>query len=147
MTIASTTGAMTLSSTTATLTVSSTNGAMTIGPTGTGTLTVKTNSGAMSVQTTSGSLSVSSGDVLNLDAGSGKAHVFRKGTTEFARFNTSGMLQLNDSGTQNTHRFYVNGDSAFNGKISFGAQASNTITEKAYMQYNSTDNSIEFIFA
>ena len=35
---------------------------------------------------------------------------------------------------------------AFNGKVSFGAQASNSITEKVYMQWNDTDLSLDFIF-
>ena len=62
-----------------------------------------------------------------------------------ARFNPSGMFEINDGGTQDTHRFYVNGDSAFNGKIALGEQASNVITEKASIQYDSTLQAIKFI--
>ena len=51
-----------------------------------------------------------------------------------------------NSGTQNTHKLYVNGDSAFEGKIAFGTAGSNAITNYAYLQWNSTDKSIDFVF-
>ena len=84
-------------------------------------------------------------DLLIANAAS-KSTVFKNNTTEIARFNTNGMFQINSNGTQETHRLYVNGDSAFNGKLAFGAQASNSITEKVYMQWNATDLSLDFIF-
>lgn len=52
-----------------------------------------------------------------------------------------------NSGTQSTHKLYVNGDSAFEGKIAFGHAAANAITNYAYLQWNSTDQSIDFVFA
>jgi hypothetical protein len=78
--------------------------------------------------------------------------LFTSGGTsnEKGRFNTNGNLQLdnsNSAGTQNTHKLYVKGDSAFEGKIAFATAASNAITNKAYMVWNNTDLSIDFVFA
>ena len=102
-----------------------------------------TTSTSISATTT---MSITGTQGTTITSGSGYATVFKINTTEYGRFNTSGMFQLNDTGTQNTHKLYVNGDSAFNGKIAIGAQASNAITENVYMAWNATDQSLDFIF-
>lgn len=65
-------------------------------------------------------------------------------------FSSKGKLELYPdygmTSTQETHQLYVEGDSAFNGKISFGNLSSyTTITESASMQYDSTFHAIKFI--
>lgn len=162
LTIQSGTGGMTIETSTGALTIQSNYAAATSGNNIVIQATGSTNSGTVTLRSVKSSVSITSGTTLSLSAdttlsltgtqgttinsGTGYATIFKIANTEHGRFNPSGMFQLNDAGTQSTHRLYVNGDSAFNGKIAFGAQASNTITNKAYMQWNATDLSIDFIF-
>jgi len=128
---------MSISSTTST-SISSTT---TMSLAATTTMTISSGSG----QTTR----INSGSTLYLDTPTSASVVFRNVTTEYARFNINGNLQIdsdNAAGTQNTHKLYVKGASAFEGKIAFATAGSNSITEQAYMQYNTTDKSIDFIF-
>lgn len=129
-----------------------------------GKLTI-TGGTANSSLSTTGSLSISSASSKTMTINSGSTmYLQRTGTASIifcsggtatanfhGRFNASGNLALetgtNNAGTQNTHKFYVKGDSAFEGKIAFATAASNAITTQAYMQYNSTDLSIDFVFA
>lgn len=151
MTLSTTSGNMSLSSG-GTISISSgSSKALTISAgstasiSATTTMTISSTTSTSISATTTMSISGTQGTTIN--SGSGYATVFKINNTEYGRFNTSGMFQLNDSGTQNTHKLYVNGDSAFHGKMAFGNQTSNTITEFAYMQWNDTDKSIDFIFA
>jgi hypothetical protein len=104
----------------------------------------------MTISSGSGqSTRINSGSTLYLDTPTSSSVLFRNVTTEYARFNKFGNLHLdstNAAGVQDTHKFYVNGDSAFEGKIAFATAASDAITNKAYMQWNTTDLSIDFIF-
>lgn len=157
--LTSNSGAMTLSTTSGNMSLSSggtvsidsgSNKSLTIGAgstvsiSATTTMTINSTTSTSISATTTMSISGTQGTTIN--SGSGYATVFKINNTEYGRFNTSGMFQLNDTGTQNTHKLYVNGDSAFNGKIAIGAQTSNTITENVYMQWNTTDQSLDFIF-
>ena len=113
---------------------------------------VKMAGGAITMQTNvNQAITISSGSTIWLNKPEGSSIVFTSGGAdtnhEYGRFNTQGMFQLGASGTQNKYKLYVHGDSAFSGKILFGEQNNNVVTEYAYMTYNSTDNSIDFMFA
>lgn len=95
---------------------------------------------------TNQTLTLSSGTTLKLRARENASIMFYNGDTEAGRFNTAGNFNLGGGGTQATHKLFVNGDSGFKNKIAFVAASGNTLTENAYMKYNSTDNSIDFVF-
>lgn len=106
----------------------------------------------ISPSTTDKTFKVSSTSTLYLNSKQGASIVFQQNDAEVARFNINGNLALGVKsdgtaiGTQNTHKLYVSGASCFNGKIAFGAQASNVITEKMYMQYDTTTDILNFVF-
>lgn len=164
MTISSSTGAMTISTTTAAMSLSTTGGALNL-TTSSGNMSL-TSGGTVNISSANAkAMTISSGHNLALSSGNSQdititstkdiiytaannsSHIFKMNTTEYGRFNASGMFQLNETGEQSSHKLYVNGNSAFNGKIAFGEEIDDAITEKAYMIYNDTDESIDFIFA
>lgn len=95
----------------------------------------------ISPSTTDKTFKISSTSTLYLNSKQGASIVFQQNDAEVARFNINGNLALGVKseasaiGTQNTHKLYVGGNSCFNGKIAFGSQASNAITENASIQY------------
>ena len=97
-------------------------------------------------------LKLTSTSTLYLNSKTGTSIVFQQNDSEVARFNINGNLALGVKtdnaaiGTQNTHKLYVSGDSCFNGKIAFGKQSSNVITENASIAYNSTSKTIDSKF-
>lgn len=151
MTLSTTSGNMSLSSGGTVSISSGSNKALSI----TSGSTMSLGSGtSMSISSgTEQTTTISSGSTMYLNKPTNASIIFTSGgastTYEKARFNTNGNLQIdpsNAAGTQNTHKLYVKGDSAFEGKIAFATAASNAITNKAYMQWNATDLSIDFIF-
>ena len=98
------------------------------------------------IETASGKkLTIAGGSTSYISTAAGTSLIFQKATTECARFNTSGMFQLNSSVTQTTHKLLVNGDSAFTGKIAF-TNSANTLTEYASISYNTTNKTIDSKF-
>ena len=158
---ATSSGPIKLTGKTGNMDITTTSGVITIKTDGTtnGDINITTNNaGAISIESVKSSISLSATTTIGyglllsgiqgttINAGSNHAIAFQINNAEKGEFNKHGMFQLNETGTQSTHKLYVNGDSAFNGKVSFGAQASNSITEKVYMQWNDTDLSLDFIF-
>ena len=120
------------------------------------TLAIQSPGGAANINVTTatnsgtGILYLQSGSTIYINKPSTASIIFTTGgadtSHENGRFNPSGMFHIGEGGGQSTHKLYVNGDSCFNGKIAFGAQASNAITEKASIAYNSTSKTIDSKF-
>ena len=165
------TGTLTVKTNSGTLTIQTTSGDMSL--TSGGTVDISSGSSKALSITSGSTMSLDSGTSMSISSGSGKTTLINSGSTMYlqrtsgasivfcgggtaianchGRFNPSGNFQLetgaNAAGTQNTHKLYVKGDSAFEGKIAFATAASDVIANKAYMQWNETDLSIDFIFA
>lgn len=94
-----------------------------------------------------GALTLSSGNTLFINKPTGASIVFTNDGAdtdhETGRFNSKGMLQLNSTVTQNTHKLLVNGDSGFTGKVAFTNSAA-TLTEYAYIEYDNTLHTLNF---
>lgn len=96
---------------------------------------------------------VSAYELLYLNSGSNtKAIVFQQGGTERARINTKGHLQVNTKVAQDAFGILANDAIGTTSRYSFTSIPVNddataqTVNEHAYMQYNTADDSIDFIF-
>ena len=97
-------------------------------------------------------LLTSNGSTLKIQSAANASVAFLLSTgTEMGRFNQKGSLFLGTGGSSmasfDSHRLAVDGNIATTGKVSFATMASNVVTEKVSMQWNSTDQALEFVFA
>lgn len=94
-----------------------------------------------------GTITLNSGNTLYINKPTNASIIFTNGgadtSHEKGRFNTQGMLQLNSTVSQNTHKLLVNGDSAFTGKVAF-TNSANTITTYAYIEYDDSLHTLNF---